>query len=462
MINPALLRTWLTLILIQTVFATTANQSAGSVDLPDPIAFFPLNGEYKTKDVNNSQLEGKPSNVHLAAGPDGAPNGSFYFMGIEDSYIEFPNNGSLDTKTSITILLWLYPENDNGPLFDYNAASQPFAVHFWLRYGYLISRFASLGPDSQSTPVASSKPVKPKQWQFVGVTYSQKSGTVQFWMDGQPDKSYNIGKIDRLASVGNVRIGVIPGDFELYLKGRIAQVRVFDVPLTAEQVKSIADNTQAVDICAEQKPCQNAAECEMTAPDQYICKCTDEFEGKNCENGVDICAKQNPCKNGAECENKEGGFSCKCKEGFQGKNCEKEINGCDFAEVNCFNGGSCEARGSSYTCNCADGYIGTHCEWAVKGCFKEWKKVKKKAMPKVFKTVQGNTKSVEWVVQECMRQADKDGLEVFGVRKGVQCVTTNGRHYSVHGRSNGCQVVGQYGVGNKKANFVYMLYKNSD
>lgn len=84
------------------------------------------------------------------------------------------------------------------------------------------------------------------------------------------------------------------------------------------------------------------------------------------------------------------------------------------------------------------------------------------AMPKVFKTVQGNTNSVELVVQECMRQADKDGLEVFGVRKGVQCVTTTGRHYSVHGRSNGCRVVGQYGVGNKKANFVYMLYKNSD
>lgn len=219
-----------------------------AVEVPGPIAFFPLNGEYKTKDVNNHQPEGKPFNVHLAAGPDGAPNGSYHFMGMEDSYIEFPNNGSLDTKTSITILLWLYPENDNGPLFDYNATSQPFAVHFWLRYGYLISRFASLGPDSQSTPVASSKPVKPEQWQFVGVTYSQKSGTVQFWMDGEPDILilYNIGRIDRLATKGNVRIGVTPRDFKLYFKGRIAQVRVFDVPLTAEQVKSIANNIQGM------------------------------------------------------------------------------------------------------------------------------------------------------------------------------------------------------------------------
>lgn len=84
------------------------------------------------------------------------------------------------------------------------------------------------------------------------------------------------------------------------------------------------------------------------------------------------------------------------------------------------------------------------------------------AMPKVFKTVTGNTNNVAWVVQECMRQAEKDGLEVFGIRKGVQCVTTTGRHYAHHDRSNDCRVEGQYGVGNKKANFVYMLYKNSD
>lgn len=217
------------------------------MDVPGPIAFYPLNGEYKTKEMNNHQPEGHPFNVHLASGPDGTPNGSYHFMGMNNSYIEFPNNGSLDTKVSITILLWLYPENKNGPLFDYyNATMHPFTVHFWLRYGYLIARFASLGADSNSTPVASSKAVKPEKWQLVGVTYNQKTGTILFWMDGVPDKSYHIGRIDRLASVGNARVGVRPGDFKLYFKGRIAQIRIFDVPLTAEQVKSIANIIQGM------------------------------------------------------------------------------------------------------------------------------------------------------------------------------------------------------------------------
>ena len=216
------------------------------MDVPDPIAYYPLNGEYKTREAKNRQPEGKPFNVQLTAGPDGTPNGSYYFMGMENSYIEFPNNGSLDTKASITILLWLYPESTNGPLFDYNATTQSIAVHFWLRYGYLIARFASLGSKSKSTPVASSKPVEPEQWQFVGVTYSQESGRVQFWMDGEPDKSYTIGRIHRLASVGNVRMGVRPGNFKLSFRGRIAQVHVYDVPLTAEQVKRVSNNAQGL------------------------------------------------------------------------------------------------------------------------------------------------------------------------------------------------------------------------
>lgn len=62
-------------------------------------------------------------------------------------------------------------------------------------------------------------------------------------------------------------------------------------------------------------------------------------------------------------------------------------------------------------------------------------------MPKVFKTVQGNTKSIAWIVQECMRQAEKDDLKVFGIRNGVQCVTTKWRHYNYHGSSHDCNMV---------------------
>lgn len=84
------------------------------------------------------------------------------------------------------------------------------------------------------------------------------------------------------------------------------------------------------------------------------------------------------------------------------------------------------------------------------------------AMPKKFFTVNGKNNVAE-IVQECMRQAEKDDLEVFGIRKGVHCVTTNGsRHYADHGRSQNCLVEGQYGIGNNQANYVYVMYKNSE
>lgn len=84
------------------------------------------------------------------------------------------------------------------------------------------------------------------------------------------------------------------------------------------------------------------------------------------------------------------------------------------------------------------------------------------AMPTVFLTVNRHNNAAQ-IVQECMQQAEKDGLEVFGIRRGVNCVTTKGsRHYADHGRSQNCRVEGPYGIGNNQANYVYILYKSSE
>jgi len=70
-----------------------------------------LNSQYGTRELANRQTRGTPGGVTLAAGPNGKTGGSFQFTGQASSYIEFPNNRGLDTKRSITMLRWLYPQS---------------------------------------------------------------------------------------------------------------------------------------------------------------------------------------------------------------------------------------------------------------------------------------------------------------------------------------------------------------
>ncbi|CAH3018813.1 unnamed protein product [Porites evermanni] len=72
----------------------------------DPVAFFPLNAAYGTKEINNRTVNGILGAVTLAPGPDGRPNYSYKFSGSSNSYIEFRNRigGPLDVRYSMTML----------------------------------------------------------------------------------------------------------------------------------------------------------------------------------------------------------------------------------------------------------------------------------------------------------------------------------------------------------------------
>lgn len=93
--------------------------SLAAASVPEPVAIYPLNAKYTTREIKNRQPQGKPVGVSLAPGRDGEPGGSYQFAGTAESYIEFPNNGGLDVKHSITMLCWVYPESKDGPLFQY-------------------------------------------------------------------------------------------------------------------------------------------------------------------------------------------------------------------------------------------------------------------------------------------------------------------------------------------------------
>ena len=67
-------------------------------EFPEPVLFLPLNEQYGTRDISKSNLPTTAVGVTLSPGPDGKPNGSYYFPGSSSSYIEVPKDSKTDTR----------------------------------------------------------------------------------------------------------------------------------------------------------------------------------------------------------------------------------------------------------------------------------------------------------------------------------------------------------------------------
>ena len=196
---------------------------------------YPLDGASGTREINNRVGEGVASGVSLAPGPDGASDGSHEFSGKVNSYIEFPNGGGLDVQNSITMLCWLFPGGQDGPIFHYGNVLNSWGVHLWVAGGGLLFvRF------TQRDYLASSY-LKPEDgWRFVGASYDQASGDARLWVDGNVVQTLNIGANLRLATQDSVAMGRTAGNVR-YFKGRIAQMQVYNVSLTQVQIQTIRD-----------------------------------------------------------------------------------------------------------------------------------------------------------------------------------------------------------------------------
>ena len=175
------------------------------------------------------------TDVYLAPGPDGKPRGSYQFSGQSDSYIEFPNNGGLNVKHSITMLCWVYMETSDvsGPLFTYN--NRPSGIRLKINSGKLRTRF------KKNTKLTTDLPLESKQWQYVGSSYDHETGKASLWLNGTKVKELNIGAGITLATEQIVRMGATVNPGGKKLKGRITAMQIYNVALTAEQINEVKD-----------------------------------------------------------------------------------------------------------------------------------------------------------------------------------------------------------------------------
>ena len=205
------------------------------VVVPEPVAFYPLNARYKAAEKENRHPKGILEDVTITNGPYNEPGGAYMFYGTVSSYIEFRNDGVLDTRFSITLMCWVQHEGINGLL---------------LRYGYLPETGVGMVIDKGKLrndmvkrsfqPLGSVRTpeVLPKgKWVHVAASYDHNTGNNSLFINGHFSISRNIGKGYEIATTSQrVFIGARDGDWRF--KGKIAEIKVYDVALNEEQIQT--------------------------------------------------------------------------------------------------------------------------------------------------------------------------------------------------------------------------------
>ncbi|XP_068759325.1 uncharacterized protein [Montipora capricornis] len=188
-------------------------------------------------------MPGNPTGVTLSQGPDGKDAGSYEFSGTPNSFIEFPNSdgGPLDVNGgSMTMLCWIYPTGEAGPLFNYER-SGAWGVHLWnMGNNELFVHFTRR--NYLPTNVLAGGSLPRKTWHLVGASYDVSTGLAKLWVNAHVVRTLNIGAGINLATQDNVSMGVRIGDVSYY-KGRIAQMQVYNDTLSEKQIQEIKQRT---------------------------------------------------------------------------------------------------------------------------------------------------------------------------------------------------------------------------
>ncbi|KAK2570476.1 hypothetical protein P5673_005298, partial [Acropora cervicornis] len=209
--------------------------------VPTPIAFYPLNINSTIHDfADRPPYSALASNVEFTSGPANEANGAYRFKGATDSFIQFPNTGGiLDVKYSITLMCWVRPGGQDGPLFNYKRQGA-WGVHIWIASnGRFFTRITKFGSYAFLPGLSTDLPLQQGRWYHVAATYDSNTGVNSIYVDGVLTKTQNIGTGYRISTNDPaIRMGVKVGDGRLF-NGAITQLGIYNVSLTGDQIRAV-------------------------------------------------------------------------------------------------------------------------------------------------------------------------------------------------------------------------------
>ena len=204
--------------------------------VPDPVAFYPLNVRYKAAEKENREPHGVLGDVAITKGPYNEPGGAYMFYGTDSSFIEFPNKNGLDTRFSISLMCWVQPGGQGGPLFSYGGSN--WGVHMGIEEGKLFIRIVERGSFKQLSSVRTPEVLPVGKWVHVAASYDHSSGRNSLYLNRHLKASHNIGRGYQIATnTQEVRMGSRSGRDKNF-KGKIAEMKVYDVALNEAQIQT--------------------------------------------------------------------------------------------------------------------------------------------------------------------------------------------------------------------------------
>ena len=159
------------------------------------------------------------------------------FHGTVSSYIEFPRKGGLDTRFSITLMCWVQPGGQDGPLIIYENNFRR-GIELSIANGKFFHVIVDR-PHRRILNIVRAVEVLPVgKWVHVAASYDHITGINSLYINGQLSVSRNIGKGHEIATDGKkVRMGA-PSYNNNYFKGKIAEMEVYDVALNEAQIQT--------------------------------------------------------------------------------------------------------------------------------------------------------------------------------------------------------------------------------
>ena len=206
--------------------------------VPLPMALFSLSGLNGTVDMSpNGATKAVSNNVTFVPGPFGNPNGSLFFSGNENSYVELTNNGQLGTRFSIGVFAWVHLHNASGPIYKHVPEHYGFSLRVVHSTLGVRVRFMER-KTFKSYLLYKKKVLEADAWNFIGTTYDYHTGFATIFVNNKTIMQKVIKAKMELATDSHVRIGANRKK-NLYFRGRIFCLQVYDQTLSVDQIVKI-------------------------------------------------------------------------------------------------------------------------------------------------------------------------------------------------------------------------------
>ncbi len=204
----------------------------------NPVINLPLNGN--TLDISGNNLHGTNSNASLTTDRFNNPNSAYYFNGTNASItIPFSNKFDIPPTGQFTISLWLQPAlaNSVSALFVKSPFNPSIFNSLW-DYGlYLLSNKGMSGYANNNFLVGSTTMVQNACWYHLAVTYN--NGNWNLYLNGSLEAFDYTGTKKSLQSGGGIALGKKGEANGDYFKGKLDEVRFYDIALNQAEVKKL-------------------------------------------------------------------------------------------------------------------------------------------------------------------------------------------------------------------------------